>query len=410
LKKNISLQIESSLQNSIKIILVESPFRKKELHVPDKGRRNVHSHWCIDLNTMTLKLESNHSELNFNIRRAKRKFFTDNLIKYDTLCKSAFLGDEKKFFSLLTQFNIKDLRQLRSSREQTVLYATCVGGKSLKILLWLINKSLPLSSKQGPKGSTPLHAASWYGHPEFVACLLDAGADPQVKNDLGWTASAEATLAVKPIFQAWNTSRAVGNYLPKITAMYRLSNRKIIGLEDRAPYEEIIIHILIIETATTQKLGLWSFHQDRDLENWETNLSHVLSNINCRITLQFKVESLKKEGGERLHIVNFPGLAINLLKEQNGKGDLKTENSKVALSFSIIVTPLFSDNLGDMINSEWENPTGFNKQVFQQFYARIYTFYHQYQELANSEKVSATLSKIYATAVAKKKGKVFSPR
>lgn len=32
-------------------------------------------------------------------------------------------------------------------------------------------------------GSTPLHCASWKGHPEMVGLLLDAGADIQAKND-----------------------------------------------------------------------------------------------------------------------------------------------------------------------------------------------------------------------------------
>jgi len=87
--------------------------------------------------------------------------------------------------------------------------------------------------------------------------------------------------------------------------------------------------------------------------------------------------------------------------------ELKTNDKKLAISLSIMVQTLFSDHLGEMINSEWQNPTGFSKQVFQSFYTRVHNFYQQYQELATSEKVSATLSKIYATAVSKKKEKCF---
>jgi hypothetical protein len=427
LDKQTSINIERAIQTGVKILNVESPFRKTHLAIKrsesslDKKKKpSVSSHWCIDLSTMTLKLVSSSTELTFNIRRAKKKFFTDILMDYENLCQIAFQGDEQKFFSLITKFTEKDLKLLRSSREQTVLYSVCVGGKSLKILTWLIHNNMPLSSKQGPKGSTPLHAASWEGHPEFVALLLDAGADPQIKNDLGWTAVVEAQLAVKPIFQAFKDNKKTGllPYLPKISATYKIYNLRIIELPNRpimSPGEEIFVHVSSFDTATNQPLGYWSF-QWEDRGDWEISVNQVVANVSCKINLNIKIELTYRTQIGMIEKVKIGDtwLSLGLLKEQvvsKLERQLKGDNSKKAakVSLSISLQPLYENQLEDFINIEWQNPTGFSKKLFQTFYNRVHAFFLQYQEtIANTnEKMTSTLSKIYATAVSKKKEKCF---
>ena len=46
----------------------------------------------------------------------------------------------------------------------------------------LLESDVSLVAAQDTDGSTPLHCASWKGHPEVVAVLLDFGADIQAQN------------------------------------------------------------------------------------------------------------------------------------------------------------------------------------------------------------------------------------
>lgn len=51
---------------------------------------------------------------------------------------------------------------------------------------------------ESPNGSTPLMMAAMYGSPDAVRVLLEAGADPLIKNDLGLTALDFAKRGLKP--------------------------------------------------------------------------------------------------------------------------------------------------------------------------------------------------------------------
>ena len=64
-------------------------------------------------------------------------------------------------------------------------YAATKG--SVPIVRELLDKSAYIDA-ESPNGTTPLMMAAMYGSPEVVKILLEAGADPTLKNGLGLTA------------------------------------------------------------------------------------------------------------------------------------------------------------------------------------------------------------------------------
>lgn len=64
-------------------------------------------------------------------------------------------------------------------------YAATKG--SVPIVRELLDKSAYIDA-ESPNGTTPLMMAAMYGTPEVVKILLEAGADPTIKNGLGLTA------------------------------------------------------------------------------------------------------------------------------------------------------------------------------------------------------------------------------
>ena len=69
----------------------------------------------------------------------------------------------------------------------TPLHYAASGAKPL-IMRILLEHSAYIDA-ESPNGSTPLMMAAMYGNAECVKILLDAGADPSLKNQLGLTAS-----------------------------------------------------------------------------------------------------------------------------------------------------------------------------------------------------------------------------
>jgi len=103
--------------------------------------------------------------------------------EFEDLCSSAFDRNIKQFYELIPFFSLDQLKSYRNNRDQTVLYCATMGG-SVDITRKLISMKVNISGPQGPKNSTPLHAASWKGHAEIVAMLLFHGADPQLRNEM----------------------------------------------------------------------------------------------------------------------------------------------------------------------------------------------------------------------------------
>src|SRR5207253_1180947 len=52
----------------------------------------------------------------------------------------------------------------------------------------MLREDFNIANLKGPGGSTPLMYAALYGDPESVRALLESGADPNIKNDVGATA------------------------------------------------------------------------------------------------------------------------------------------------------------------------------------------------------------------------------
>lgn len=73
------------------------------------------------------------------------------------------------------------------------LYDAARQGKLEVVETILQTATLEEINATGPKGSTALHAASYYGHTEIVLALLKAGAQRSIKNSFGFTPFEEST-------------------------------------------------------------------------------------------------------------------------------------------------------------------------------------------------------------------------
>ncbi|MEY2621370.1 MAG: hypothetical protein RIT26_1190 [Pseudomonadota bacterium] len=60
-------------------------------------------------------------------------------------------------------------------------------GAHAEVLKWLLQQKADINASS-PNGTTPLMMAAHYGTPEVTRLLLNAGADPRVKNQLGLSA------------------------------------------------------------------------------------------------------------------------------------------------------------------------------------------------------------------------------
>ena len=66
---------------------------------------------------------------------------------------------------------------------------------------------------QAGGGDTPIKRAAWGGHKESVEVLLEAGADPKLSNDQGWTPLHESSMLFIVLLYNYVLNMCVGSVL-----------------------------------------------------------------------------------------------------------------------------------------------------------------------------------------------------
>ena len=113
----------------------------------------------------------------------------------------AVVGDTKKLMDAISRDRL--LLTLEDEHQHTVLYIAARSGYH-DTTLALIKAGAPVNHQQ-VNGSTPLHAASFYGQPDIVEMLLEYGANPAIKNRFGSTPAEEAyDENIKDLFDHYN--------------------------------------------------------------------------------------------------------------------------------------------------------------------------------------------------------------
>ena len=92
-------------------------------------------------------------------------------------------------------------------------YAASAGSPQHAVIISLLLENHAYIDAASPNGTTPLMMAAHYGSTEAVQLLLDEGADPTLKNQLGLTA-ADFALRVSPTQSAERIAAAIRKRQP----------------------------------------------------------------------------------------------------------------------------------------------------------------------------------------------------
>ena len=79
------------------------------------------------------------------------------------------------------------INELDSIGQTPLHYAVC-HSYALPIVRVLVDKGADLNIKRNPDGWTVLHLSAMFGKADIVQCLLEAGADPSIRDTLDKTA------------------------------------------------------------------------------------------------------------------------------------------------------------------------------------------------------------------------------
>jgi curved DNA-binding protein CbpA len=90
----------------------------------------------------------------------------------------------------LNDVTLREINAQDPTTGHTALYCAARVGNSAAVL-YLIERGAEPDLSQRTK-STALHVSAFYGHPNVVRCLLEAGADYRIENTFGHTAEEEA--------------------------------------------------------------------------------------------------------------------------------------------------------------------------------------------------------------------------
>lgn len=96
------------------------------------------------------------------------------------LCKDPLVQKAKKTLEIGLRY-----RNLHGNSDR--LFALAAGGQ-VKLIKDLLEKGVDVNARRASGGETALHIATEKGHTQTVLALLDAGADPTVKDSRGRTA------------------------------------------------------------------------------------------------------------------------------------------------------------------------------------------------------------------------------
>lgn len=112
----------------------------------------------------------------------------------------AVVGDTEKLMGAISRNRLH--LTLEDEHQHTVLYLAARSGYH-DTTLALIKAGAPVNHQQ-VDGSTPLHAASFYGQSDIVKMLLEYGANPALKNRFGSTPAEEAhDEKIKNVFEKY---------------------------------------------------------------------------------------------------------------------------------------------------------------------------------------------------------------
>ena len=136
----------------------------------------------------------------------------------------ATVGNTQRLMAAISKD--KSLLTLTNEHQHTVLYLAARSGYH-DTTLALIKAGAPVNHQQ-VDGSTPLHAASFYGQQEIVEMLLEYGADPAIKNKFGSTPVEEAhDENIKEVFKKFTEDNILKIIVPMITSEDALNVGKV---------------------------------------------------------------------------------------------------------------------------------------------------------------------------------------
>lgn len=102
---------------------------------------------------------------------------------------AARMGDLEKVRHLIDKVDDIDARENVAGKGHTALFNAASAGHT-DVVRFLIERGAKLNEQPGEV--TPLIMAAWSGHQETVVVLLQAGSNPNAKDESGWSALTHA--------------------------------------------------------------------------------------------------------------------------------------------------------------------------------------------------------------------------
>jgi hypothetical protein len=272
-----------------------------------------------------------------------------------------------------------------------------------------------ISGPQGPRNSTPLHAASWKGHAEVVAMLLFHGGDPQLRNEMGLTAEEEAQGAAKLSWDVFNSEgiEGVKRFIPKRSGTLKISPKSCteFPFTQNTDDTEIIVSLSNLENDSA-KMARWKIVQlinsrDFDIPNSDLGIK-ILDTETVRLSIEF-VQQVDKEvvTGNNIVTQRVPvqvasteiTLDLTDLDERQNKLDLDTLNGKTFhLSIHFLYKPFDESLMKKWLAKQVKQSNNITETVMIQFYTKVKNAFGEFR----SGQLKDTGKKAAVKAVIKK--------
>uniref|UniRef100_A0A6B2L2Q0 Uncharacterized protein n=1 Tax=Arcella intermedia TaxID=1963864 RepID=A0A6B2L2Q0_9EUKA len=329
------------------------------------------------------------------------------------MCDLVYNCQDKIVLHRLQNFTQEQIINGRNSRGQSLLYCAAAGG-SLSLTKKFIAMGLPLSTPQGPKLSTPLHAASWKGNTEVVSLLLLSKADIDAKNEMG----------LKPIYEAQSTSKfawelfeaeglsGIKRLIPKPNTRFHLILKSMEELPIKKNSGDPVIPIAVeftisemtavqlvtplppaplarIRVAQTVQGGSWEWAPPSKggerKKGWvvpiggETkaklgldilDIEKIKVNIRCIQTVETGIGGAKED-----KVIGEGDFEVNVDNTMEYKKStslaLKAENNKAKINFLLTVLPLNSHRMKKAMDKVFASEEALSEKQFVEFYGKM---------------------------------------